>query len=210
MSDEDRAPRLKAQRKQWTPVGSSTYKTMAETRIALKGMEGAKWKWAKPPGNGHGTSVFQCNAHKECARLLKAQLCDDGYVIMGAGEHGTEVNDKKRKNSTLSFEMEAEVRKSMDQGGRPAGLRVALTKEKVSELKSAGLDPNEHKMDGGGLKGALPSLSSPADCGILRDTCSPHVSTCILHVFCMHPKCIPNVSDTLCPDTCTLLYPIVC
>jgi hypothetical protein len=128
MSDEDRDdPGLKAQRKQWLPVNSVTYETMAEGRMVLKGMEGGKWKWAASPGDGRTSSNFQCNAHKECPRLLKVQICDNGYVIMGTGEHGTEVKGKRRKNSTLNFEMEAEVRKSMDQGGKSAGLRVALT-----------------------------------------------------------------------------------
>ena len=180
MSDEDRDdPGLKAPRKQWLPVNSVTYETMAEGRMVLKGMEGGKWKWAASPGNGRTSSVYQCNAHNECPRLLKVQICDNGYVIMGTGEHGTEVKGKRRKNSTLNFEMEAEVRKSMDQGGKSAGLRVALTKEKVSELRSAGLDPNEHKMDGGGLKGAPPSLFGRADLGI-------HLYSRII----MYPACI--------------------
>ena len=42
---------------------------------------------------------------------------------------------------------------ALDMGGRPAGIRVAMTKEKMQELECAGEDPFLHKEDMGGLIG---------------------------------------------------------
>ena len=50
------------------------------------------------------------------------------------------------------------MRFALDMGGRPAGIRVAMTKEKMQELEGAGEDPFLHKEDMGGLIGALLSM----------------------------------------------------
>ena len=50
------------------------------------------------------------------------------------------------------------LRFALNQGGKPAGIRVAMTKEKMEELERAGEDPFLHKEDMGGLIGALLSM----------------------------------------------------
>ena len=49
------------------------------------------------------------------------------------------------------------MRFALDMGGRPAGIRVAMTKEKMQELEGAGEDPFPRDVDGlwGGDGGAL-------------------------------------------------------
>ena len=84
------------------------------------------------------------------------------------------------------------LRFALNQGGKPPGIRVAMTKEKMEELERAGEDPFLHKEDMGGLIGAL--LSMMASIYIPpnpRDTCP----TCIPHVSRMYSACIPHVSQ---------------
>ena len=139
----------------WTPVGSVAHATMADARGALKKMEGGKWKWAKSPGNGVTHACFSCNAHVDCNRNLRIVLCDGCYHIQGRGDHALQPNLKRRVNSILTYDEEARVRESMDQGGKSAGLFVSLTNSKVKELKDAGKNPEEYKEVNGGLIGAL-------------------------------------------------------
>ena len=47
------------------------------------------------------------------------------------------------------------VRFSLDQGGKSAGIRVAMTKQMMGQLEGAGEDPFAHKEAMGGLIGAL-------------------------------------------------------
>ena len=84
---------------------------------------------------------FRCNAHVDCDRVLRVHLVDGVFIIEGKGEHAPDPNLKRRLNSTLTFDMETRVRESMDQGGRSAGLAVALTNSKVKELKMSGKNP---------------------------------------------------------------------
>lgn len=157
----------------WTPVGSDSYDSMTDGRAALKKLEGGLWKWSTTPGNGFTSSRFMCNKHKKCKRELKCQLCQGKYIILGKGEHEEEINDKKRKNSTLTIQEESRVRESMDQGGRPAGLLVAMHNTKARELRAEGEDPLDHKDDNGGLLGEIIRRPTPVPFGYMR----------ILHVF---------------------------
>lgn len=143
----------------WLPVTEEpqAYETMAEARAALRKLEGGKWKWAKPPGDGRTQARFLCNGHVDCKRLLRVYWNEDTYIIQGTGQHAAQNNLKKRSNSTLTYDEETRVRESMDQGGRSAGLRVALTSTKSRELKEAGLCPEDHKDADGGLSGSLQS-----------------------------------------------------
>jgi hypothetical protein len=163
----------------WIAVGAQTYDTMSEGKASLKKMEGGKWKWAVPSGDCVTQSRFVCNAHVECSRMLRVYLSDGRCIIQGMGEHASQANMKRRLNSTLSFDMESRVRESMDQGGKSAGLLVALTNTKVMELKEQGLDPDEHKEEEGGLIGALKPAGIPEYMPIQRIGCIPCVSKCI-------------------------------
>ena len=91
----------------------------------------------------------------DCDRVLRVHLVDGFFIIEGKGEHAPDPNLKRRLNSTLTFDMETRVRESMDQGGRSAGLAVALTNSKVKELKMSGKNPEHFKKPEGGLLGAL-------------------------------------------------------
>ena len=132
---------------------------MKEGQALLKTLEGGMWKWhVTHPGDGRTRSNFQCNWHEDCKRELRVVQVNDVYMIQGRGSHGQIPKEKKRANSTLSVQQEKLMRFSLDQGGRPAGIRVAMTKQKMEELEGAGADPFLHKEDMGGLIGALLSV----------------------------------------------------
>ena len=55
---------------------------------------------------------------------------------------------------------DAHLRKSMDEGATsPGAVLVSMTKAKVKELHTQGLDPLMHKNEQGGLEGAQMSLT---------------------------------------------------
>jgi len=131
---------------------------MKEGQALLKTLEGGMWKWhVTNPGNSRMAN-FQCNGHEDCERELRVVKVNDVYMIQGRGSHGQIPKEKKRANSTLSVQQEKLMLFSHDQGGRPAGIRVAMTKQKMEELEGAGADPYLHKEDMGGLIGALLSM----------------------------------------------------
>ena len=90
------------------------------------------------------------------------------------------------------------LRFALNQGGKPAGIRVAMTKEKMEELERAGEDPFLHKEDMGGLIGALlsmmASIHSPKPPRYVSHMYPDMYPACIPHVFRMYSACIPNVS----------------
>jgi hypothetical protein len=79
---------------------------------------------------------------------------------------------------------------ALNQGGKPAGIRVALTKQKMEELQSAGVDPLLLKDPMGGLIGVLHTMMASKHSPNPRDT----YPACIPHVSCMDPECIWIVS----------------
>ena len=128
---------------------------MAEAKKMKATLEGGKWKWARPPGNGFSTAYFVCSGHTDCKRLLVIRLASDGkFYIYLKGEHASEPSFGKRKNSTLSWADDAKLRVGVDQGATPAAMRVSMTNEQLLELKDQGEDPMQHKNDEGGLQGA--------------------------------------------------------
>ncbi len=144
--------------KVWLPVGARDLESMKEGQALLKTLEGGMWKWhVTNPGNSRMAN-FQCNGHEDCKRELRVVKVNDVYMIQGRGSHGEIPKGKKRANSTLSVQHEKLMRFALDQGGRPAGIRVAMTKQKMEELEGAGADPFLHKEDMGGLIGALLSM----------------------------------------------------
>ena len=86
------------------------------------------------------------------------------------------------------------LRVALDMGGRPAGIRVAMTKEKMQELEGAGEDPFLHKEDMGGLIGALLSMMASIHSPKPPRYVSRMYPACIPHVSRMYPTCIPHVS----------------
>jgi hypothetical protein len=100
------------------------------------------------------------------------------------------IKAKKRANSTLTVDQEKLLSFALDQGGKPAGIRVALTKQKMEELQSAGVDPLLLKDPMGGLIGVLHTMMATKHSPNPRDT----YPACIPHVSCMDPECIWIVS----------------
>ena len=146
----------------WVPVPlARVCATMREGREILKKLEGGKWKWAATSGDCISTSIFQCNGHVECGRLLKVQKVDDSFYIMGSGEHAAVPKEKKRKNSTLTWEEDEKLRFAVDLGGRPAAVQVAMTKKKIEELRKEGKNPEDHKRAEGGLQGEQKPPNEP-------------------------------------------------
>lgn len=163
----------------WTPMGGPHWLTIKEGIQALKTKEGGRWKWAKSPGDGVTRAVFQCNAHMECTRLLKCQQVDGGFTLFVQGEHTDSPNLKKRKNSTLSYDDEEQLRACIDSGSRPGGVYVSMLKKKAEELRAEGKDPNEHKRPEGGLEGRHTLKRTP-------EYNTRHVLWRILRVFCSY------------------------
>jgi hypothetical protein len=140
---------------QWLTEAAGPFATMEEGKVAAKRREEGRWKWASSPGNGKDFSVFACNAHEQCTKLMRVLRVQALYYIQTKGVHGDERKEKKRKNSTLTFTEDAALRTAVNSGSRPAGLRVALTLEKTAELEAQGKDTLNHKLANGGLAGAL-------------------------------------------------------
>ena len=87
------------------------------------------------------------------------------------------------------------LRFALNQGGKPAGIRVAMTKETMQELEGSGEDPFLHKEDMGGLIGALLSMNMASIYSPKPPRYVSHMyPTCIPHAFRMYSACIPNVS----------------
>ena len=170
------------------------------------------WKWqVKNPGNGCTISNFVCNGHEKCQRQLRVVKVNDVYMIQGRGKHGEIPNGKKRANSTLSVEQDKLLRFALNQGGKPAGIRVAMTKEKMQELEGAGADPFLFKEDMGGLIGALLSMMASIHSPKPPRYVSRMYPACIPHVSHMYPTCIPACILITSEDTCiphvSLMYP---
>lgn len=185
----------------WTPVDTAS--TMEEAKNKIKASELGKWKWFRvTPGDGIRMACFQCNAHLDCGRLMKAVVLDENYSLQVTGQHSAEMKEYKRVNSTLTYEQEASLTSAMNAGGRPAAVRVSMTKTKLEELcKAPGgpQDPLEHKIPEGGLDGTrilarecIPYVSrmySKPMCMYSDAFCMRYIRVCILQ----YPACIPHV-----------------
>ena len=137
----------------WTLGTHANQPTIQLAIASITKVEDGKWKFAKSPGNGVTNRYFVCNAHKDCGRLLKVGKKDGMFCIFLDGEHTVEPSFGKRKNSTLSWADDDRLKRAVDQGAKPGGVHVSLSKAKALELEQDGLDPLEHKKDKGGLEG---------------------------------------------------------
>ena len=154
---ESLAPSLRSflltARMTWTLARYANQPTIKLAEESITAVEDGKWKMARSPGNGVTNHYFVCNAHVSCGRMLKVSRVDGAFAIFLKGEHTTEQTFGKRKNSTLSWEDDDRLKRAVDQGAKPGGVFVSLSKAKVEELHKDGLDPLEHKKDDGGLVG---------------------------------------------------------
>ena len=199
----------------WLPIASDECSTMKEAIKAIRAVAPGKWKWAKCPGNGVTQAYFVCNAHVGCGYVVRASSCDSGFILHAKGQHSTEVNNYKRKNSSLTFEEEAGLRLALDVGGRPGGLLASWTKEAMQEKEKDGLDPLDYTHDEGGMEGARRSRCRRQVVGHACDTHMIHVFRRIhlseimysapssgYSVSSMYLRCIQYVSYLSESDTC--------
>jgi len=172
--------------------------TLVEARNKLKLSLHQKWKWARSPGNGKTSSVFQCNAHVDCGHHRMAVRVEQVFLVKQMGDHAEEENLKRRSNSTLPFAEEDKVRRAVDEGTRPGTVLVSMTKEKLRELKAMGEDPLQHKRPDGGLKGATWCSNDPEYAEYMHILHILGVFLAYSCIFCCRPY-----SDAFC---CILLY----
>jgi hypothetical protein len=138
--------------------GEADYPPMREGILALKALEGGKWKWnTKKPGNGTSRAFFICNSHITCAagdgKQMRCMLLDGKFTIQHKGEHGEEASVKKRKNSVLSWCQAADVSLMMTTGAKAGAMHPAMTNVVAQQHEAAGEDPLAYKLPGGGIQG---------------------------------------------------------
>ena len=132
------------------------FKTMKAGQQAAKVLLEEKWKWHSSPGNGKTNSVYCCNAHVACTFLVRVvKVAEEQYVLESTGVHTVHVNDQRRVNSALKYDVEIELRNDVDKGIKPGGFHSALVKRASDSLKAVGEVPLNHKLPEGGLPGEL-------------------------------------------------------
>ena len=190
----------------WMLVEHEPLQSMSEARKAADELAPGRWKWAKPSGDCKNQAYRQCNAHVDCPLIVGIKKQGSHFWLYTKGKHGTEVNLKKRKNSSLTFEEEEFVRASLDMGNAPAEQLVALTKKKIRSLKDDGEDVEAVKNAEGGLQGEKCECEGHRHAWIHVSCMYPNPRGHKIHVFhtypvrehirYTYPKCIPNVSHT--------------
>ena len=168
----------------WASIsGSPVFEDMKSARAAAKKLEFAEWKWAENPGDGKRFTVFRCNMHVECCRLVRAaQICPGMFELQMKGEHSETLNSKRRKNSALTFDQEREARQLVNAGSKPGAMRAVMTKDECLKLEAAGEDVLEHKRPEGGLEGERPAVSR------VRVSSNTHVSYMYRNMY-HHSSC---------------------
>ena len=149
-----------ASKPKWLPVPlPHTFTSLKEGLEAAKGLEGGRWRqYVKAPGDGKKIATLQCNDHVDCKRLVKVKAMDGGlcFELFMTGEHGEEKKEKRRANSTLTFDVEDALKFHMDTGGRPGSLLVGLTKERSKAIRMQGGSDLDFKSgEKGGLAGVM-------------------------------------------------------
>ena len=136
----------------WEDVGPPEgFATLLDGKDAAKRALQNKFKTV--PGGGVTRAYFRCNMHKECEFRMCVVKKDGVFRLQQQGEHGTEIEHLKRKNSALTYDQEAAVAQAVECGVRPAAILASFTSSRVSELQEAGEDVMDHKNDQGGLEG---------------------------------------------------------
>jgi hypothetical protein len=144
----------------WARLPNEAVASLKEARALMKCFDlgaGGLWKWpSSGGGDGVTFSALQCNAHISCGVHVRAVRQSNGcFAFESAGEHSSEVNERMRKNASLTHEQAAFANASfLGTGATPAEVRVGLTKTKEGALKKVGIDPVTTKDAEGGLAGA--------------------------------------------------------
>ena len=143
----------------WKRLAQDCVLTMKEGRAIVKSCmdqgSGCCWKRAPSSGDGRTSYAYQCLAHAACDYWVRV-IWDAEAGAFGfeeSGEHSSKPNQYTRKNSVMTISQEMQLAASMVGGGRPAGMRTAMTLGKEKDLQKMGLDPNSQKRQEGGLKG---------------------------------------------------------
>lgn len=164
----------------WQSLGDAV-DSCKEAKAAAKKLDlGTAGKWRVDracPGDGVARAQLQCNAHDDCPFRLIIRRRNGEWCVMSTGQHGTQVREKARKNSVLTFEEQAQVRTSVKTGAKPAELLAAMTDDMLEDCKGKGITPE--KRDGGGLKG-----------GQQKDTAYRFHIPCIFCSYSCHILCI--------------------
>ena len=138
----------------WEVGSTETYSSLPEARRAADQLEYGKWKWRpQSRGNGKTTGYFVCNAHKDCGREMRISQSSGCFSIHLTGKHTSEPTMGPRSNSILSWSEETRLKRALDEGARPAEVRVSMTKDRMQELTSLGLNPYDYKDPNGGVTG---------------------------------------------------------
>ena len=121
-----------------------SYASMKEGIFALKGLEGAKWKWNRAtPGNGTSRAFFLCNSHVDCAagagKQMRCVLHDGRFMIEHKGEHGVgeEPSMKKRLNSHLTWKQAVDVSMMATTGAKAGAMHTAMTDAVAKQHEAA-------------------------------------------------------------------------
>jgi hypothetical protein len=195
---------------QWITMGGMRYNTMKEGRTAGKLLEGKQWIGnRKKPGDGKTCSIYKCNSHEDCGRLIrvfKSGSEEEGgqFIVQLMGEHTTKIKEFKRKNSALTFAQETQLVEAIDMGVQPGQFRVGLTSQKHRELAAAGENWMNHKKPGGGLEG-VPTSRILANT-IVFSRIRPYSSRICLGFAPYFPGPLPDPSPCPEPDC----IPCVC
>ena len=161
-------------------VTAGPFTTMASARETAESMEGRRWKTNRQnPGDNKRRAGYICNFHKECEREMRVVRRNGEFFIEFKGEHGETLSERKRKNSTLTWDEEGEVAKAITLGNKPGQIRVAMTLAKSNELRQNHMDPLEHKNESGGLIGVQTAPHMLIQSHI-------HIYRCIMSRMCMY------------------------
>jgi len=172
--------------KVWLPVGARDLESMKEGQALLKTLEGGMWKWhVTNPGNSRMAN-FQCNGHEDCKRELRVVKVNDVYMIQGRGSHGVIPKERKRANSTLTVGGAGGCwsRPISAQGRHGWPDRCAALHD---DMNTSPLTPE--------IRVPHVSLHVSTHVSRMYPACILITSedTCIPHVSCMEPSCIPHL-----------------
>ena len=84
---------------------------------------------------------------------MMVHLVSSTFHLSYKGEHAVVKTFGARKNSSLSWAQEKDLKMAIDQGSKPGEVLVSWLKGAVAQLEAKGQDPLDHKMDAGGLEG---------------------------------------------------------
>lgn len=111
-----------------------------------------KAMWKTKPGGRKGYKQYICNAHKGCTvtAVIRKQQLTHVVVVDSGREHAKGDNHKKRSNSALTAEQEAEAQHAIDYyGGGSSGKALMLAAQGIARDAGAAELPEQ------GVEGVL-------------------------------------------------------